>query len=285
VAVGDRQGGRSALREFGGLYAEAFRLIRGSENLRRSLRIWLAIGFVSVETYSLTVAWLHDPGTALVVSLGALVWWAAVAMIVIGGTPLLITPDGGRVEHYGIPNGLTALRAWASYPLMLSATLSFPHRLGFILWCTVGFVSGMLDYVDGIIARRIGPITALGKAMDPASDSLFFMMAAVGNIFLGILPVWLAGLILVRFAGPLLATPIVFLMRRRPELTHTRWGRWNTGATGCVIFSLMWVRIFNGPVGIIAVILAVPTLVPSTLAHFYQLWVRAREAPVVRRSP
>ncbi|MFN2569091.1 MAG: CDP-alcohol phosphatidyltransferase family protein [Candidatus Dormibacteria bacterium] len=281
MSLAARHGGPSGLRQFGGLYAEAFRLIRGSAGLRRSLSVWLGIGLVSVEAYSLLVANLHDRGTMPLIGLGAVAWWGAVAMIVVGGTPLLITPDGRRIHHYGVPNGLTALRAWASYPLLLCATLSMPHHLGFILWCTVGFASGMLDYVDGVIARRIGPITALGKAMDPASDSLFFMMAAIGNVFLGILPLWLAGLILVRFAGPLLATPIVFLLRRRPELTHTRWGRWNTGATGCVIFILMWVRIFNGPVDPVAVILAVPTLVPSTIAHFHQLWVRARQAPVL----
>jgi phosphatidylglycerophosphate synthase len=121
--------------------------------------------------------------------------------------------------------------------------------------------------------------------MDPASDCLFFMMAAIGNVFLGILPLWLAIVILVRFAGPLLATPIVFLLHRRPELTHTRWGRWNTGATGMVIFILMWVRIFDGPVGLVAPVIALPTLIPSTLLHFYSLWVRARQAPVVTRSP
>lgn len=274
-------GSASGLRQLGRLLGSAVEQLRRSRRLRLSLLFWLAAGLVLEEAYSLTVAVLHDPATAPLIGLGAVGWWLVVSVIVAGGAPLLVTPEGRRLDRYGVPNGLSAMRAWMSYPLILSATLSLPHDLGFILWCSVGWVSGMLDFVDGLIARTIGPITALGKAMDPAMDALFFMMAGVGNVFLGILPLWLAVIIIVRFAGPLLATPIVFLMNRRPELTHTVWGRRNTGATGCVIFILMWVRIFHGPVNTVALLIGLPALLPTTLLHFRSLWFRARSAPVV----
>ena len=125
---------------------------------------------------------------------------------------------------------------------------------------------GLLDAVDGFIARRYGPVTVLGKAMDPFGDALYFVVGAIGSCALGILPLWLAILIVVRYAGPVVLTPIVLLTGRRPELVYTVWGRRNTLLTGIVIFALYWVRLFSGPVDVIALIIALPTLVPTALA-------------------
>src|SRR4029077_13911903 len=178
--------------------------------------------------------------------------------------------------------GLTALRAWSCLPLFLCATVSLPDDTGLILWCSIGGPVGLLDMVDGYIARRVGPITELGRALDPAGDALFFAMAAVGCQRLGIVPGWLTGLLLFRYLGPLLGTPIVFLARRRPELSFTEWGRRNTLYTGVVLFTLMWVRIAHGPVDAVALALGIPLLATTTLLHFVALARRAWEAPVVR---
>ena len=87
---------------------------------------------------------------------------------VIGGAALLRTPDGTQVDRYGIPNGLTALRGYACVPVLFIGTLSLPGRLGLALWGSIGGSVGLLDAVDGFIARRYGPVTVLGKAMDPS---------------------------------------------------------------------------------------------------------------------
>ena len=141
---------------------------------------------------------------------------------------------------------------------------------------------GLLDAVDGFIARRYGPVTVLGKAMDPFGDALYFVVGAIGSCALGILPLWLAILIVARYAGPVVLTPIVLLTGRRPELVYTVWGRRNTLLTGIVIFALYWVRLFGGPVDVIALIIALPTLVPTALLHFVALFRRVAESPRVR---
>jgi hypothetical protein len=89
-------------------------------------------------------------------------------------------------------------------------------------------------------------------------------------------------MLLVRYLGPLLGTPFVFLARRRPELSFTEWGRRNTLLTGVVLFTLMWVRIFHGPVDTVALIIGIPLLATTTVLHFVALARRAWEAPVVR---
>jgi phosphatidylglycerophosphate synthase len=137
----------------------------------------------------------------------------------------------------------------------------------------------MLDFVDGYIARRFGPVTALGKAIDPAMDSVFFGLAAVGAWLLGISPGWLAAGILVRYLAPLLATPFIFLAGKRPELVHTEWGRRNTAGIGLVMFVLMIVRLSGGPVNTVALVIALPLLLPTLALHSLALVRRTVDAP------
>jgi phosphatidylglycerophosphate synthase len=240
------------------------------------------LGLLLGEALTVDVALVHGHGTITLAVIATAVWWVAVTIGVIGGAALLRTPDGTSVDRYGIPNGLTAIRGYACIPVLFLGTLTLPGRLGLALWGAVGGSVGLLDAVDGFIARRYGPVTVLGKAMDPFGDALYFVVGAIGSCALGILPLWLAILIVVRYAGPVVLTPIVLLTGRRPELVYTVWGRRNTLFTGIVIFTLYIVRLFSGPVEIIALIIALPTLVPTALLHFVALFRRVAESPRAR---
>ena len=264
---------------FFGLVRESAALLGGSRSLRRSLTFWLALGLVLAEGFTIPLAELHGAPSLLPMVLGALGCWAAVSLFLVIGTPLLRTPDGARVDRYGIPNGLSAIRAWLCFPLVMCAALSLPGSLGLYLWCAVGGSTGMLDFVDGYVARRFGPVTALGKAIDPAMDAVFFSLAGVGSWLLGIVPGWLAAGILVRYMGPFLATPFVFAAGRRPELVHTVWGRRNTAGIGLVLFVLMIVRLSGGPVNTVALVIAPVLLLPTLVLHGIALVRRTVDAP------
>ncbi|HEY8755454.1 MAG TPA: CDP-alcohol phosphatidyltransferase family protein [Candidatus Dormibacteraeota bacterium] len=261
------------------LIREALALLGASRRLRRSLYLWLSIGLVLTEGLTIPVAALHDSSSIMPLALGAAAAWAVASLFLVVGTPLLRTADGTRVDHYGLPNGISAIRAWLSFPLMLCAVLSLPGSLSLYLWCSIGGATGMLDFVDGYIARRFGPLTELGKALDPAMDVLFFGLAAVGGWLVGVAPGWLAAGILIRYFGPFLLTPFIFLAGKRPELVHTTWGRRNTAAIGLVLFILMIVRLAGGPVNTVALIIAPVLLLPTLLLHIVALVRRTAEAP------
>ena len=231
------------------------------------------------EGFAVGVALVHGATALVPAVLATLGWWTLILVVVIGGADWLTTPDGAQLERYGIPNGLSALRAWACVPLLFVALLSLPGRLGLMLWAGVGGMVGLLDAVDGAIARRYGPVSVLGKAIDPFGDALFFVVGAFGSYLLGILPLWLAALVIFRYAAPVLVTPFVFLAHRRPELVHTVWGRRNTILSGFVFFTLFWVRVAGGPVDLVALCIALPTLVPTDILHFASLARRALTAP------
>lgn len=244
--------------------------------------MWCLTGLVATVGFADAIAVVHGAAVVPAVTLAAVVWWAGISLVVAAGAALLVTPAGTALDAYGVPNGLTALRAWLCLPLFLCAALTLPGRLGIVLWGTVGGPVGMLDAADGLIARRFGPISVLGKALDPFIDSLFFIAASAGSVLLGILPAWLAVLIGVRYGAPLLATPVVLLTGRRPEIVHTVWGRRNTLLIGAVLFVLLLVRISGGPVQVVALFVAIPTLVPTALLHFVALARRAQTAPLAR---
>jgi phosphatidylglycerophosphate synthase len=249
--------------------------------LRRSLLGWTALGLVLAEAFSLSVAQVHGGGQ-VIAGLLTLAGWLLVSLGIAGGAALLVHPDGSRVDVYGVPNGLSAIRAWLCPSLLFCTGWTLPGRLGLLLWVCVGGSVGMLDAVDGWVARRFGPVTQLGKAIDPATDALYFSVAAIASLWLGIFTWWLMAFVVFRYLAPLMLTPIVFLLRRRPELVRTPWGRYNTMLTGLVLFVCMLVKVFAGPVDLINAAVGLPLLVPTALLHFRSLGQRVVAAPVVR---
>ena len=271
------------LRGFASFYREALGRFTTSGHLRASFAFWAGVGLVFTEAFGIGVAQMDSRRAVYVAAALCFGWWVAVSAVLAGGAALLTPPHGGEhIDYYGVPNGLTALRAYAVVPLVITVTVSTPGRTAFVIWCAAAGSTGLLDAVDGFIARRVGPLTELGRALDPAMDALFFSAGFYSAWRLGIVPMWLMIFIYVRYLGPLLATPIVFLARRRPELVHTVWGRRNTLYTGVVIFTLMWVRIAGGPVDAVALGMGIPLLGVSVLLHFAALAERTYHAPVVR---
>jgi phosphatidylglycerophosphate synthase len=280
--------GRVGLRGFLSFYREALGHFRGNRHLQLSFAFWAGSGFLFTEALGIGVAQMDSRRWVVAAAILCAVWWVLVSIVLAGGAALLTTPhDGARLDFYGVPNGLTALRAYAVVPLMITASVSTPGRTGFVIWCATAGVTGMLDAVDGFIARRVGPLTELGRAFDPGMDAVFFSAAAYAAWRLGIMPFWLMIFIYVRYLGPLALTPLVFLARRRPELVHTNWGRRNTLYIGVVVFILMWVKIAGGPVDAVALGMGAPLLGITAVLHFWSLAVRTYRAPVVRerRAP
>jgi len=275
--------GRVGLGGFLSFYREALGRFRTSGHLRASFAFWAGVGLVFTEALGVGVAQMDSRQAVYVAAVLCAVWWVLVSAVLAGGAALLTPPHGGPpIDYYGVPNGLTALRAYAVVPLVITVCVHTPGRTAFVIWCSIAGVTGLLDAVDGFIARRVGPLTELGRAFDPGMDALFFSAGFYAAWRLDIVPLWLMIFTLVRYVGPLLATPIVFLARRRPELVHTAWGRRNTLYTGVVIFTLMWVRIAGGPIGAVALALAIPLLGTTALLHFFALGERAYHAPAVR---
>ena len=95
-----------------------------------------------------------------------------------------------------IPNVISVVRL-AGVPLFLWLVL-VPEADGWAL--AVLFVSGVSDYADGYLARRLNQTSVVGEILDPVADRLYILSTVVGLAVRGIIPWWVAALLPARDA-------------------------------------------------------------------------------------
>jgi len=110
-----------------------------------------------------------------------------------------VEPPKKPVIHediYTLPNLLTVARI-VSTPVIgyLVVNESYAAAAGLF------FVSGLTDLVDGYIARRYHMQTVLGTILDPFADKLLMTVMTTTLAYQGLIPIWLAVIILGRDVG------------------------------------------------------------------------------------
>ncbi len=75
-----------------------------------------------------------------------------------------------------------------------------------------GLVSST-DWVDGVVARRTGQVSELGKLLDPTADRLAIAAGLIAMVVRGAFPLWAALLVLVRDALILAAGAVLIATR------------------------------------------------------------------------
>jgi hypothetical protein len=69
-------------------------------------------------------------------------------------------------------------------------------------------------------------------------DGLFFSVAAISLAVIGVLPQWLAALVTLRYAFPIVGGITFLLIRRRTlRVRHTPWGRASSAGIALTVFS------------------------------------------------
>jgi CDP-diacylglycerol--glycerol-3-phosphate 3-phosphatidyltransferase len=132
-------------------------------------------------------------------------------------------------------NQLTLVRLVAVIPVMAALYLQFP---GNRTVATVVYVLAILtDYLDGILARRSGKVTAFGKLMDSVADkalisSMFFALVAEGSM-----PAWMAAIMVVReFAVTGLR---MVALEGEEVIAANRWGKAKMNSQSLAILILL----------------------------------------------
>jgi cardiolipin synthase len=141
----------------------------------------------------------------------------------------------------GIANQVTLARAYLAAPALAYALA--PGHLGPL--AVVLAVAGLTDLVDGTIARRFGSYSTLGGGLDPVVDGVLLGAVAVGLVASGVIPLWLALVIVLRYLLPAIGGLVLISMRRRPELRHTLSGQISTALIIVLIGGICLFRFFN----------------------------------------
>ena len=119
-------------------------------------------------------------------------------------SPVGIEP--GAPSGSSAPAGRSALRIW-TVPNLLSGSrllgvplflwlLLGPHADGWAL--LVLALSGLTDWADGVLARRLNQQSRLGALLDPLVDRFYILASLLGLVLRHILPWWLAAVLIGR---------------------------------------------------------------------------------------
>jgi cardiolipin synthase (CMP-forming) len=97
--------------------------------------------------------------------------------------------DETRTDRvWTLPNLLSALRL-AGVPLFLWLVLG-PEEDGWAL--VLLMVSGITDFLDGWLARRLNQQSTVGQILDPVADRLYILAVVIGLALRDIIPWWVA---------------------------------------------------------------------------------------------
>lgn len=92
-----------------------------------------------------------------------------------------------------IPNVLSVVRL-ALIPVFLVLLLEGQDALALATLV----LSSVTDYLDGILARKLGQVSRLGQLLDPAADRIFIFATLIGLALRGIIPWWLLAVVVGR---------------------------------------------------------------------------------------
>jgi cardiolipin synthase len=116
--------------------------------------------------------------------------------------------DLTRKRVWTVPN-LVSVARLAGVPVFLWLVL-VPEADGWALGLLM--LSGITDYLDGYLARKLDQTSALGEILDPVADRLYILAVVIGLALREIIPWWVAIILPLR---DLLLWGLVPLLRTR----------------------------------------------------------------------
>jgi cardiolipin synthase len=134
-----------------------------------------------------------------------------------------------------VPNALSFLRIALIPAFFLLIVDEDTRSAGLVLFIAV--VS--TDWVDGMIARRTGQVTELGKILDPVADRLAIAAGLLAVAIAGLFPWWAVVLIVIRDLVVLVVGGLA--LRRHGVRVDVRWiGKLGTASLMTAICCISW---------------------------------------------
>ena len=122
-----------------------------------------------------------------------------------------------------LPNVLTTLRLLLAIPMCLLVLL---QDFEAVLW--IALAAGLSDGLDGWLARKLGATTRYGAIVDPLADKVMLSGIYPSLAIIGLLPWWLALLVLGRDVVIVLGALAYHAVRGRYDMEPSAWGKAST---------------------------------------------------------
>lgn len=145
---------------------------------------------------------------------------------------------GASMIHWSvrhIPNAITIFRIVLVVP---TVWMLLQHRFGWAL--VLFFLAGVSDGLDGYLAKRFGWFSRLGSLLDPIADKLLLVSCYLAVAWIGLLPGWLAVMVLARDVVILTGAVAYYLLLHPFEGQPTWLSKFNTLCQIVLLLAVLW---------------------------------------------
>ena len=124
---------------------------------------------------------------------------------------------------FTLPNLITIARVLL-IPVVAFLLLDHDYKLAFAVFAA----AAVGDWLDGFLARRLNQMSQLGAVLDPIADKMTMMIVAILMAAQGLLPIWLAVVIVLRDAVIVAGAVAYRFVVGHIEMAPTRLSKANT---------------------------------------------------------
>jgi len=174
-----------------------------------------------------------------------------------------------------LPNAISIMRIALILPILV---LFVDGEFGWAL--TLFLIAGMSDGIDGYLAKRFHWNTRLGAFLDPTGDKLLVAWSYGTLAYLGYIPVWLAGIVILRDVVIVSGSFLFHYLVRPLEGEPTRISKLNTALEFMFLVAVISRAGFDWPDKITITILGTSILVTVVISGYDYVasWVRGARA-------
>jgi cardiolipin synthase len=178
-----------------------------------------------------------------------------------------------------LPNAISLMRIALVAPILMYI-VEGRYALALLLF----LVAGISDGVDGFLAKRFDWHTRIGALLDPLADKLLVGGTFITMVFAGLVPVWLAALVIFRDVVIVGGATAYNLLVRPVEGEPTRISKLNTALQLLFIVFVLSNAGFGWPDRIAITVIGAGVLVTLVVSGIDYVWSWSRRARDDSRS-
>ena len=170
-----------------------------------------------------------------------------------------------------LPNAISIMRITLILPILV---LFVNDEFGWAL--ALFIIAGLSDGIDGYIAKKYDWDTRLGAFLDPAGDKLLVAWSFGTLAFLGLIPVWLAVIVILRDVVIVSGSFIYHYLVERLEGSPSTISKLNTALEFTFLVLVMMRAGFGWPDDIAITVTGAAVLITVVISGFDYVagWVR-----------
>ena len=169
-----------------------------------------------------------------------------------------------------LPNLLSLLRIFMVAPFLI-AVIYDRHALALVIFVVAGFT----DFLDGYLARRLQQKSVLGTFLDPLGDKLLGTVAFIALSVQGLLPAWLAVIVVAKDLYVALGAGILHYSGNLTVALPSFWGKFAT-LLQIVTIALVLLGTFVTLAPLLLELLFIVTALVTTIACVHYIWCGTR---------